>query len=169
MSLLDIILGQKIILLTLGIALVPLLAAVLLSLIAHLRRYQTKRAVRRKLAAALRSQVAENRRQTVQESDPEEAIEAALTRVERSATPRQAVEDTPQPDEEESEPDEETEAVEGEVVSSAMQDLLTSVFGEDDDHAQYEVLLEGLEPVSAADLAALSQKLLNELRAGHSE
>jgi hypothetical protein len=169
MSLLDIILGQKIILLTLGIALVPLLAAVLLSLIAHLRRHQTKRAARRKLAAALRSQVADNRRQTVPESDPEGAIEAAPAHSEQSTAPRQTAESTSQPDEEESEPDEETEAVEGEVVSSAMQDLLTSVFGEDDAHAQYEVLLEGLEPVSAADLAALSQELLNQLRAGHSE
>ena len=50
-----------------------------------------------------------------------------------------------------------------------MQDLLSSVFGDDEMNHQYEVLLEGLEPVSAADLATLSQDLLDRLRAGRSE
>jgi type II secretory pathway pseudopilin PulG len=48
-------------------------------------------------------------------------------------------------------------------VSSAMQDILSSVFVDEESVARYEVLSRGLEPIKMADLQAMCQEISSRL------
>lgn len=49
-------------------------------------------------------------------------------------------------------------------VSSAMQDILSSVFADSEASERYQILLNGTEDVSATDLLALSKRVADQLR-----
>lgn len=142
MSLLEMMLEDQRIMLALAAALAPLALAAVLGVAVHVRRLVRARAARRAEEAAL-------------------AL-AAL----RMAGEREPQGDEPAPAadtvESEESPDEDDEAAPDESVS-AMQALLDSVFTDEDPENPLAHLLDELEDIQAADLAALAERVAGQL------
>ena len=160
MSILDLILGQKIILLTLGLALAPLLAAALLSLLARVRLQYARRAARRQLAAALRVQVDEHQNT----GQPVTITEEAVAEIHGPIASTPASDPVLEPEADNSKLALDDQPDSEELVSSDMQDLLSSVFGDDEAASYYKILLQDSDDVTTSALVELSQEILGQLR-----
>lgn len=142
MSLLELILEQQLILISLGVVVVPLLLALLLWLVGLVRR------------------VLQNRR-------------TAATPVEEEATPAPvtaSVEDVFTDDEEDTDDEAEVtddEEPEEDPKASAMQDILSSVFVDEEADAHYAALMDGLDPAELDDIRALADELSGQMGVRH--
>jgi hypothetical protein len=157
MTLIDFILNQKIILISIGFALTPLLAAITLAMVTRIRR---------RLADQKRIQVEPTgQTQPVPTIDPNNADSQVQT---TPTNPKQA-EQAPakpafslqqqSPEEQPTEPDDQEQP-----VSSAMQAILSDVFGDDELSARQETLLKGLETVGIFQLVGLCQEVADQLQ-----
>lgn len=176
MSILEVVLQQKIILITLIFALVPLLAAIALWLLPRLRRSRIQRQRRAAEVKATAVAAAANAPERAAETLPVKSPlpTAAAAHPAQSTVPPQANPSTPagqpQPAPQQTgaaapaaPPTPETPAEQsGQPASSGLNDLL-SVFDDDENSGQREALLKGLNPVDMAELAALSQQIAAEL------
>ncbi|MBZ0275984.1 MAG: hypothetical protein K8I60_07565 [Anaerolineae bacterium] len=174
MSILEVVLQQKIILITLIFALVPLLAAIALWLLPRLRRSRIQRQRRAAEVKAAAVAAAANAPERAAETLPVKSPlpTAAAAHPAQSTVPPQANPSTPagQPAPQQTgaaapaappTPETPTEQS-GQPASSGLNDLL-SVFDDDENSGQREALLKGLNPVDMAELAALSQQIAAEL------
>ncbi len=170
MSLIDMILEQRLILVSIGAVLVPLLLAVVLWLAVKFRAASVKRARRK----ALRQEA----RAAASVSAAESQLDAAPAKL-QPAQPRkaaQAVQPLASQAQAKSAPVVQTTAMTNETsssesrdnpVSTAMQDILSTVFSDEEKMARYEVLLSGLDNVPASELAMLCDRVAEGLRAHH--
>lgn len=175
MSILEVVLQQKIILITLVFALVPLLAAIALWMLPRLRRSRIQRQRRVAEAKAAAVAAAANAPERAAETLPvKSALPTAASQPAQPAATPQASPSTPagqpQPAPQQAgaaapaaTPTPETPAEQpGQPASSGLTDLL-SVFDDDENSGKREALLKGLNPVDMAELAALSQQIAAEL------
>ena len=80
-----------------------------------------------------------------------------------AAQPEPGAEGTAEAASEEEKSEEEKEKSAGEGVASAMQDILDSVFVDDDVSGRYDVLLQGIEVGSAEELLTMASRIAAEL------
>jgi hypothetical protein len=168
MSLLDFILGQKTIIISLGIAALLFALAVMIGIIITLRQWLS----RRRAQAALRQaalDIAEDQADqpdVVPHSEPSrppavtvaQGQPAPITNPQsRPASPLAAQltpTAAPQP-----------EAQTAEPVSSAMQDILTSLFASEESSERQQALLRGLDDVDITQLTTLCHQIATQLGA----
>lgn len=176
MSLIDMLLGQKIILLSAGFAVLIFFAAIMLALIPRIKRGQAKRAQERAERAAVKAaqmeleaeeaaaqaEKSKPRRRQVQPSVVQQpTVPAPATAVPAAAIPQPG--QPPKPAEA-AKPTEQSPAAAAQPEASAdIQNILSAVFQDDEALERYEVLLRGLEPVSASDLLELSRTVSDQL------
>lgn len=141
MSLLEMMLEDQRIMLALAAALAPLALAAVLGVAVHVRRLVRARAARRAEEAALALAVLRMAGEREPQDEPAPAAD---------------------PVEAEESPDEDDEATPDESVS-AMQALLDSVFTDEELENPLAHLLDELEDIEAADLAALSERIAGQL------
>lgn len=170
MSIIDLILEQKIILITAALAGVVLFAAIGLLVVSRLKKSAAKRARRQALRQAARA-AQEAEEAAVSEEDmgafqrpvqPQSAeAKGKQAAVAPIATPQAAPTAKTMPAQPAAPvPAAQTTAAastpsQGQETPKAMQDILSSVFGDEESLARYAVLLSGFERVDAADLLAL--------------
>lgn len=202
MALIDLILQQKIIVLSIGFAMLFMMAAALLIIIPRVRRFL-------RLLAEVRARIPEPEQPVqVQEQEyreeipydlpdpvvdrtpmpptaqqisvaPNEAAKAELNQVQTISAQDQTqksaggepvkvnkVETTEGEEEKKPEETKKEEKSAGDTVSSAMQDILSSVFADDEANARYDTLLEDTEKVDASELAVFCQQISDQLRDG---
>jgi hypothetical protein len=163
MSLLDLILEQKIIVISVVIAIIPLLIAA---------GYMVQKSIRQMLSQRKQRQAAQHTRQmavavagSVTQSDlleelqPAEAQTSQQEAAQATANPTAAVVVQPaagQP---------EQEKPGQEQAANQIQSLLTSVFADDGSEERNEVLLRGTQPIDIRDLALFCQSVAGRLRA----
>ncbi|MCB9451238.1 MAG: hypothetical protein H6672_07345 [Anaerolineaceae bacterium] len=168
MSLIDVILQQKIVLISIVFALVPLLAAAVLIILPRLRRAKRRKAQRAAEQAAQATPEPETIRRT---ATPEQVAASPLAQMSNppgqpvspgGSTTTPPTETTVQPEAQEA-----NATAAGQSGSpaggSGLNDLL-SIFDEADDNNDRQVLLEGLENIDMAQLAILSQEVAVQLR-----
>ena len=189
MSLINMILSQQIVVISLGLALLLMAVAILLTVMGRLRQYNVKRAHRRTQRKA--NQEAERQALTAfrlsqeqartQGQDIDEPSELARQGIAQpAAKPAKHSSTTPTTT---ATPSVIPAAQEGAVVlttdttaqpaahaepgpSDEMQSILASVFVDDELLARYDVLLRGLNETSISELLALSEKVAGNLKAG---
>ncbi len=163
MTVVDMIVAQKMILMSIGLAAAPLLAAGVLSLVARLRRSAAKRA-----RARLRAEARAAARQALIDAQAAEnaalAESASLALAPDSSPPTDAAapavvaQDAPdQPAQEEGE-----QAASG---SPEIQNILSSVFVDDEASNRLEALLAELPEVDASQLVTMSAQIAQQMRA----
>jgi cell division protein FtsL len=163
-SLLDLILAQKGILLSAGIAALLLVTAIMLSAVGRIRRSLAQRAQRVRQAVAALEQVEVEQQQP--DNSPVQPVEQAQTTPASSlpqvapssvkpVLPAQAESATAQ---------ENTDDQQNQGPASAMQDILSSVFSDEEDSARQEALMKGLDTVGISDLLRLTNSVADELR-----
>jgi hypothetical protein len=154
MSLFDMILGQKLILLSLAVSIAPLLAAALILLVSRLKRRLAGRARSRRVL------MAQQQRQAAVEVPGENVVppQSGGQSVQPGAAP-------PVPLSPEEQPSEEQPQVE---PASAVQDILSSVFTDGDASEQYAALLQTIEDVDVTQLAAMCSQVGDQLRISRS-
>lgn len=175
MSLIDLILGQKGILISLGLAFLLLFVALLLGATGRLRASSAKRKRRKAKQAAMVAAQVTQLDQSSQANAPITAkahvqpISDITPTPSHTPTPSQvastagAVKATPVTSTVVTAPPE--GQVEGQL-SGAMQDILSSVFVDEDAVARYEVLLRDLDNIEISDLLTLCQQVTRQLGAG---
>ena len=202
-SLINLILSQKIIIISLGLAGLLMFLAVMLTLVGRLRKFNAKRAqlraerkaeqeAERQAMLAFRAAQAEQAADDESEDENDEPAarpsRAAAPRAKGSAKPAAvAAEDTdqppvktvaaapkaapkppvvkaPAPPPPTPAPAPATQPEAG--PSAEMQNILASVFVDDELMARYDVLLRGLEVPSVSELLALCQDVAGQLGAG---
>jgi hypothetical protein len=161
-SLLDVILGQRLILISIVLAVLPLLVAVGLTVFPLVRRLAVSKPQRAgKPDLDEEAQAAE---EPQEDFAPDLAQEDEVPQPQAQASPvgllagLQPQED--QAEEEESEEEEES----SEQVPDALQNILASVFEDDGVAARYEVLLKGLGDVDISVLVATCDWVADQLR-----
>jgi hypothetical protein len=171
MSPLDLILGQKVIILTIGAAIVLLAAAVLLTLIPRIRRHQAevlqRRAEQTRIAAEMaeaeaaegevvRPAPAKRRRKDAKEAAADKPVTAAPPPVIPVAkAPIIAVS-----------PEQPQAAQGGQSPPSTMQDILSSVFADEGNAERQAALLQGTVDVDMSHLLTLCQQVIIQMRGG---
>jgi hypothetical protein len=154
-SLLDVILNQKIIVISIAMAMLPLLVAILLALVSNLRQFNLARKAHRKHATA----------QRVSDLLVDTPASTPVPVVPLSGSEPKRPEDAPQPQaaggEQQTEGQQETEN----AIPSAMQDILSSVFADDETLDQFDVLLEGTDRVEVSQLLIMCNQIEGQLRA----
>jgi hypothetical protein len=181
MSLLDVIRDQQMIILSVAIALLPLLIAGGLALRSALRHQRAQRLLRQQERATLLAlQAAAEATAAPVKGAPAangrvQPAAAAKTAAGASATPAAPPNTAPtvvkgvpaaSPG---AAPAVAGTATEGQAaapesaVSSAMKDILSSVFVDEGAEARYEALLAGLEPVDVHELAALCNQVATQM------
>jgi hypothetical protein len=172
MSLLDFILDNQLIVISIAAALVPLILAFVYVVIRRVRNMLKKRA-RRKAEVALqasivaqerRAEAAARREQMVSAEAPADLTPAAQTAVAPGQPIMPGVEASEQTETEETEGDED-EKEEGDETSDKMQDLLASVFVDEEAEAHMAVLLSGTQNPDIHELVQLGQSVAAQLRA----
>jgi Tfp pilus assembly protein PilX len=162
MSLTDLLLAQKGILLSIGLAFLLLIAAVVLTVVSRMRRLSAQRAARRarleKEQAARNSEIQAETVATTVVQAPVGTVSPAPT-APAQAAPAKTIggSGTAKP---ESQPGQQPVP---EDAASPMQDILSSVFGGDEVSERYEALLKGLEPIDISNLIALSEQIAEQL------
>lgn len=161
MSILDLILGHQIILILIGSALAMLLAALLIMLKNHLQTLSTQHAEHRAerahaLALAIKAEVE-------REAEAEKVMLAVAAKAAVKTplptpvpTPAAAVGATDAPATPEAQAATET-------MSGAMQDILSSVFADEESASHPEALLDGLKDIETTDLLILANRLAAQL------
>lgn len=189
MSIFEIIFQQKIILISIIVALVPLLAALALFILPRMRRAIAQRKARAAERAAQRAaEQAEKQAMMAASGHTSRKKRRSAAPGQQPATPGEPV--TPgqpampgQPPEitapaangppepgtastttPETPATPEQQSGQPPAADSGLQDLL-SVFGEAEDNGDRAILLEGLDPVDVTQLAALSHDVAEQLRA----
>ncbi len=196
MSLIEVMLARKEVLISLMIVGLVLVLAIVLAVGPGIYRRWKKMSARRQAARAARQAEAakakaakkqkRGRAVTPATADEDDEAEAdteteeeaeAPAAVEQSGakapapTPAEAVAAQPEPGaegtaeaaSEEEKSEEEKEKSSGEGVASAMQDILDSVFVDDDVSGRYDVLLQGIEVGSAEELLTMASRIAAEL------
>jgi hypothetical protein len=167
----DMLLGQKTILISVMFALVPLLAAVMLVVIARIRQGAAQRRLKRarmakrrlaQLEAARAEQAAASQSVAAAPANAKQADVAAapVAPAATKATPSAPVAKYTAGGEQkppEEQPASSTE--QNKPANSAMQDILSSVFGDEEAAAQSEALLKGLDEVNISELAVLCREV----------
>ncbi|MBL8116396.1 MAG: hypothetical protein JNJ78_02610 [Anaerolineae bacterium] len=170
MSLLDEILSQQAVVISAGVAVLFIFAAIFVAMLSRVKKSRARQQ-RRRAAAAARAALIQ---QEVQAQAPVEAaapVNAAVA-VTKAATPTPTAPVTPAapaikppaapilaaaaPAAQEK-PKEET-------ASPAMNDLLSSVFSDEENSARQALLLKGMEPVDVEDLVMLCKSVIGQLR-----
>jgi hypothetical protein len=151
MSLTETLLNQTPILAGLGLTAGLMLLAILFAFVSYLRQLGIGR--RRRTEQTIYDEVVAA---AVEEDVPAEAAVIRATRASLPASP--AVEAAPaeQPEEQPAAPEPE--------VSSELQDIIASVFMDDDRFARYEMLRRDVPAVDIHELAALCQSIAGQLR-----
>jgi hypothetical protein len=163
MTVIDLIVEQKMILMSIGLAAAPLLLAGLLILVGRLRRSAARRARQKAIAAAraaarqalIDAQVAE-----IAAAQAAELAAAAAPLVQSAGSPAAAAQDA----------QEETAQEESEQAAAAppeIQNILSSVFADDEVSNRYEALLAELPEVDASQLVTMSAQIAQQMRAHH--
>jgi hypothetical protein len=174
MSLLDLIVSQKIILITVGLGVLMFLAAAAVAVVPRIR-HRAKKAALQKAAAQSSARSASEvispaQQRKASAAQPSPALQASGAEkapagntptgkvpagnilvekppvIQAAATPATA--STTQPE-----------------VSPAMRDILSSVFEDDESNERYAALMDGLDKVDIQALATLAGKLSRERRA----
>ncbi len=130
------------------------------------KREQTKRDLQAAAAQQLARQIAEAQgiapaaevEETPEEPPPPDA---AAEEAPPAAADEASAEETPAA---EAETEEEKQEEETGVPASAMQDILNSVFVDDEVDSRYDVLLQGVEVGSAEELLTMATKVATDLR-----
>jgi hypothetical protein len=160
MSLTELLLAQKGILLSIGLAFLLLTAAVVLTVVSRLRRLSAQRAARRarleKEQAAVDIQ-AETITPIVAQAPVVKVAPTPPAPPQAAPVKTAVVAATPKP---ESQPSQQPVP---EAAASPMQDILSSVFGGDEVSERYGALLKGLEPIDISNLIALSEQIAEQL------
>ncbi len=163
MSLIDVILGQKIIPLTIGLALLLIMLAVVLMIVPRIRKHRAKaaqlRAERMAAAAVMAEQIDDEPEPIQARTTPKKP--AALTpaaSVQPAAKPAAAAVLTATPAQPAGQP--------GESAPSAMQDILSSVFSDEDNSERQAALMRGMSDVDMNDLLTLTQQVVVQLHGG---
>lgn len=170
MSLVDIVLNERTILLGIGAALAPLLIAMLLWMVTSMRRTTAQRKAQRAAAAAHRAEAlalaaAQQAERTAPAAtsafrgQPEEAGQGKERdgKAQESKLNLESVENKREGQEEQ----QEGEEVE---VSAAMQDILSSVFEDDSSASPYTALLQNLSTVETSNLVAFADQISTLLK-----
>ena len=186
MSFINLIMEQKAILITLFLAIVPLVIGVTFLIVTSVRKRkaeqaelaQKREARRRAMAAVARREAAAQREADEEEATSHAAQLASTTEPRRagrrtkpaagSAEPGEDDANAPLPEDAEGEEEtspETPEPQEEESISAEMQSLLSDVFGDDESAARYDALLKGVAEVDIDSLAALSNGIAARLRA----
>lgn len=192
MSLIEVMLARKEVLISLMIVGLVLVLAIVLAVGPGIYRRWKKLSARRKAARAARQAEAmkakaakkKRGRAVTSDTDEEEAEADADAEEEAEApaavepsgekattpAPAEGVAAQPEPGAEgaaeassEEEKSEEEEKSSEDVVASAMQDILDSVFVDDDVSGRYDVLLQGIEVGSAEELLTMASRIAAEL------
>ncbi|NLF79258.1 MAG: hypothetical protein GX573_26485 [Chloroflexi bacterium] len=168
MSLIELVLDDGRIVLAGGAALMPLALALLLWFGAHLRRWAQTRAARR--AADFDARYLAEHGLLAGPANPEhfvEAVEASAVHHASITTPAPVPSPATADDRESAEEGKEGEGTasegEGEVVNSAMQELLNSVFDDEEYTNRFEHLAHELDDIQVADLAGLCDDIAGRL------
>jgi hypothetical protein len=160
-SLVDLILAQKGILLSAGIAVLLLVTAIVLTIAGRIRRSLAQSARRARQAAAALEQVEDAQQpddnpvqqgvvqgvQVAQSPQPAQSSVKPITQ----AAPAAGQEDQPEQQNQEG-------------AASAMQDILSSVFSDEESSARQEALMKGLDTVEISDLLTLTNSVADQLR-----
>jgi type II secretory pathway pseudopilin PulG len=174
MSIIDLILGQKIILITAGLAVMVLVAAITLLAVGRLKKAAAKRARKQALRQAARAEeeVAEAQAEALLAFQRPAPAQFAPTAAGNVAPAPAAPKSAPgQPPAQAAAPAAATPLIKKTGVMKtvtqetpkAMQDILSSVFGDEDTLARHKLLLSGMEPVDMADLLALCNNVAARL------
>lgn len=179
MSFINLIMEQKIILITLFLAIVPLVIAVMVLVVTSLRKRKAEQEelARRREARRRAMQTVARRKAAEDEVNvlPDDLIPAdrrQTSGASRGASSPDAPSD-PRPVDAllaEAAPDsgdvaEAADSDEEEGISAEMQDLLSDVFGDDDSAAHYDTLLKGVDDIDIDALATLTNGIAARLRA----
>ncbi len=170
MSLLDVILSQKIIVISIAMAMLPLLVAILLALASNLRQFSLARKAHRKHATGQRvSDLVVDAPASAPApvvplggSEPKrpEVVPQPLAGPVAAKHPQPQAEQ-PAGGEQQAEGQQETEN----AIPSAMQDILSSVFADDETLNQFDVLLKGTDSVEISQLLIMCNQIAGQLRA----
>jgi hypothetical protein len=169
MTLVELIVSKKLILLSIGLAIAPLLAAVTLIVVSRLKQNAARRArVRRAQAAARQAVIASAQQQANASPEPAAPLQAqSTTPAGVQSTDRPARTSPVPPEQSQEQPPEADNASEQAAPESPeMQDILSSVFADDEDSAHYEALLEGLDDIDVSELATMCNEIAHQMRAG---
>ncbi|MBZ0296209.1 MAG: hypothetical protein K8L99_26860 [Anaerolineae bacterium] len=151
MSLLELILDQQLIVITLGAAagllLIAVLAIVGMRVRALVMRLRAKKSKKKAIEKARRQRAIAHRA-----AANEEVVETAAANKQGEAGSAEA-------DEEDEDEDEEEEP----AIPPGMQDILSNVFADDQAASRYEALLKGTEPIDMDELAAFTQQIAARL------
>jgi hypothetical protein len=169
MSLIDLILQQKAIPLTLGLALLLIMAALTLMIVPRIRKHRVQvarqRAERKRLAAEAEAvydepepvqvlpgtnKSAAPRAGAATPVQPAAAVAKPTSAPVLAASPQQAV----------------SQSQESETTPSAMQDILSSVFSDEENSERQAALMRGLTDVDIANLLTLTQQVVVQLHGG---
>jgi len=182
MPIFDDILSQPVVLISIGLAFLFIVAAVVLALLPRIKASRAH-AQRRKLAAQAQAEVARLEAEALAETTastrkggkrraaaPAEANEGVVqpTKAAKAPTP---IPSAPAPAPAAKSPAAPlvsaggtTTATKEEEVSPEMQDLLSSVFSDEDNSERQAILLKGIEAISADELLTLSKIVAAQLR-----
>lgn len=167
MSLLDEILSQQAVVISAGVAVLFIFAAIFVAMFSRVKKSRARQQRRRAAAAARAALIQQEAQAQVEAAAP---VNAAVT-VTKAATPTPTAAVTPAapaikppaapilaaaPAAQEK-PKEET-------ASPAMNDLLSSVFSDEENSARQALLLKGMEPVDVEDLVMLCKSVIGQLR-----
>ncbi|MBI5671458.1 MAG: hypothetical protein HZC41_25990 [Chloroflexi bacterium] len=177
-SLIEMILGQKIILLSLGAAVLIFLAAITLALVGALKRRRANRP-KRKLEAVEATDEVQAAAPTVRTPAPagsQPAAAQAPPAASPAASPAAptaaaaapgsglAAKLATKPAVPAAQPAAQAESTSETQTDPAMKDLLSSVFSNEESAARYAVLLEGLGNVEIAQLTTLCRQVSDQLQ-----
>lgn len=152
MSLMDFVLQQQLILISLGVVILPLVIALLVSIGGILRRVKTQRSQKRD---AITAQV-----QTIVNHLPAQEIATTIP------APQPTTEATSEDDKETAKKEDAEEDNEQTTASNAMQDILTSVFVDEEADARYTALMDNEDPAHIDDVHILLLEVAEQMGIG---
>ncbi len=161
MTVIDIILGHQLILLSLIFAVVPLLAAMTLSLVARLKRNAAKRARAAARVAARKALIAAQEAELLAQADHMPETVTVHDAPAAAATPIAGEQDS------QDQPVAEEGSEQGAPESPELQNILSSVFVDDEASAHLETLASELPEVEASLLVTMSAQISQQMRAQH--
>ncbi|MBI5958733.1 MAG: hypothetical protein HY866_08360 [Chloroflexi bacterium] len=162
MTLVDLILSHKLILLSIGFAAAPLFAALTLSLVAQLKRNAAKRARAAARMAARKALLAAAQVAQVTAQVQADSVSSTADQSKVSTAPANPAR-SPQPAQEQ--PAEAT-TEQATAESPEIQNILSSVFVDDEASNHLETLVAELQEVDASLLVTMSAQIAHQIRSG---
>jgi type II secretory pathway pseudopilin PulG len=181
MSLIELIFGQKIILLTIGVAVLLIMAALALAIIPRIRKSRAEAAQRRAeeraekamIAAEMAAQAQEEAERatvtsTKRRRKSAKAVPVSETAPLKSAPPAVVTAPVPaaKPPVAVASPEPTQAPQAGQPPTADMQDILSSVFADDDATERQASLLRGMSDVDMSNLLTLGQQVIVQMRGG---